>query len=153
MTDPAAVVAEAGRVCRTGGHVALIDLVSPDEALAATYNELERIRDPSHTRALPPSELDALAAGIGVIVVADDREHDLPVEGWMERALTPEPGRAEIRARLRAELDGGAATGMRPRETDDGLVFTQSWRLLLTRVVAVPEAGISGADGRHGRQR
>lgn len=142
MTDPAAVVAEAGRVCRAGGHVALIDLVSPDGALAETYNELERIRDPSHTRGLGRAELDRLAASIGTIAATADREHDLPVEGWMERALTPAEGRREIAARLRTELGGGAPTGMRPRETADGLVFTQSWRLVLIRVIKVP----SGRD-------
>ncbi len=153
MSDPAAVVAEAGRVCRAGGAVALIDLVAPGSGLAATYDELERIRDPSHTRALPGDELDELAAGIGPIVAAADREHELPVEAWMERALTPERGRREIRARLRAELDGGPATGMRPRETAGGLVFTQSWRLVLARAVAVPRAGVPGGDGRLGGPR
>lgn len=71
----------------------------------------------------------------------------------MERALTPEEGRREIRARLRADLAGGAATGMRPREGPGGVVFTQSWRLLVVRVIAVPRAGISGGDGRHGGRR
>lgn len=133
MTDPGAVVAEAARVCRAGGQVALIDLVSPDDGLAASYNELERLRDPSHTRALLPGELDELAASVGAVVAVADRDHDLPVEGWMERARTPDPARREIRARLRAELDGGLPTGMRPRQGPDGLTFTQSWRLVVAQ--------------------
>lgn len=153
MTDPAAVVTEAGRVCRAGGHVALIDLVSPEGGLGRIYNELERLRDPSHTRGLLPSELDGLAAGVGTIVAADDRDHELLVEDWMERAHTPDSARREIRTRLRAELDGGEPTGMRPRESPDGLHFTQSWRLLLARVIAVPNAGISAGDDHHGRGR
>lgn len=153
MTDPAAVVAEAARVCRAGGQIALIDLLSPDGDLAAPYNELERIRDPSHVRGLRRAELDELAASVGTIVAADDRDHDLPVEDWMERSRTPEAGRTEIRSRLRAELNGGEPTGMRPREGADGLLFTQSWRLLLVRVIAVPEAGMSAGEGRYERQR
>jgi ubiquinone/menaquinone biosynthesis C-methylase UbiE len=52
---------EMARVCRRGSRVAIIDLVSPDDpAVAATYNHLERLRDPSHTRALAAAELRAL---------------------------------------------------------------------------------------------
>lgn len=133
MIDPGAAVAEATRVCRSGGHVALIDLVSPDGGLAESYNEIERLRDPSHTRGLLPGELDELAAGAGTIVTTADRDHDLPVESWMERARTPQAARRTIRARLAAELDGGTPTGMRPSRTSDGLEFTQSWRLVVAQ--------------------
>src|SRR5437764_7739159 len=58
--QPERQIAEMSRVCRSGGHVAIIDLVAPDETLAADQNRLERIRDPSHTRALPVAELSQL---------------------------------------------------------------------------------------------
>lgn len=129
MTDPGAVVREAGRVCRSGGHLALIDLVSPAGGLAAVYNDLERIRDPSHTEALTADELDSLASEQGAIVASDDRDYDQNLERWFGTARAPEDARREVRGRLEAELAGGEPTGMRPRETPEGLVFTQAWRL------------------------
>ena len=49
-----------------GGRVALIDMVSPDDpAVALTYNHLERLRDPSHVRALTADELQGLVREVG----------------------------------------------------------------------------------------
>src|SRR5436190_1162750 len=58
--DPAAVAREMARVSRPGGLVAVIDMAAEDGRIAARRDELERIRDPSHTRALEPSELTGL---------------------------------------------------------------------------------------------
>ncbi len=154
LARPEAAIRELARVVRPGGLVLVVDQIAPDGPGAAALQErIETLRDPSHVRGLRRAELDELAASVGTIVAADDRDHDLPVEDWMERSRTPEAGRTEIRSRLRAELNGGEPTGMRPREGADGLLFTQSWRLLLVRVIAVPEAGMSAGDGRYERQR
>lgn len=135
VPDPAAVVREAARVCRDGGHLALIDMVAPDdEATAATLNELERLRDPSHATALTAGALEALASREGAIVDRDVREQSLVVDAWLERARTPTPARDALVARLRAELAGGRPTGMRPHETAAGLSVTQRWQLLVVRL-------------------
>jgi SAM-dependent methyltransferase len=66
--DPKAVFAEMVRVCAPGGRVVVVDTcASPDPAKAAEFNRLELLRDPSHVRALPLSELKGLfhAAGLG----------------------------------------------------------------------------------------
>ncbi|MEK3684326.1 hypothetical protein [Paenibacillus sp. FSL R10-2736] len=52
-----AFISEAYRVLKTGGRLQLIDNVVPeDEVLGRFYNEVEKLRDPSHVRALPKSE-------------------------------------------------------------------------------------------------
>ena len=52
------VLAEMVRVTRPGGQVALIDIITSERPEKADlHNALERTRDPSHTRALPLSEL------------------------------------------------------------------------------------------------
>jgi ubiquinone/menaquinone biosynthesis C-methylase UbiE len=51
--DPAAVLAEMRRVCRSGGRVVVADLMaSPDPEKAAAFHRMEMLRDPSHARAL-----------------------------------------------------------------------------------------------------
>ena len=65
FADPVVEVAGMARVTRRSGTLAIIDLLSPDDAeLADRYNRFERMRDPSHTRALTGAELrDLLEAG------------------------------------------------------------------------------------------
>jgi SAM-dependent methyltransferase len=55
--DPAAVLAEMARVCAPGGTVLVVDTeASADPEKAAEFNRIERLRDPSHTRALRLAE-------------------------------------------------------------------------------------------------
>ena len=66
--DPGAVLREMVRVCAPGGRILVIDTqASEDPVKAAEFNRLELLRDPSHVRALPLSELKSLfhAAGLG----------------------------------------------------------------------------------------
>src|SRR5947199_4692142 len=59
--EPRAVLAEMKRVCAPGGRVALVDVAaSEDPAKAAALNRMEKLRDPSHVRALTQAELEAL---------------------------------------------------------------------------------------------
>jgi SAM-dependent methyltransferase len=61
FTDPEGVLAEMKRVCAPGGKVVVIDVaISPDPAKAAAYNHAEKLRDPSHTRALSLAEFELL---------------------------------------------------------------------------------------------
>jgi len=66
--EPLAVLREMVRVCAPGGRIVVVDSCpSEDQEKAAAFNRLELLRDPSHTRALPLSELRNLfaAAGLG----------------------------------------------------------------------------------------
>jgi len=68
FVDAAVVLREMVRVCAPGGRIVVADSCpSEDKAKAAAFNRLELLRDPSHTRALPLSELKSLfaAAGLG----------------------------------------------------------------------------------------
>ena len=59
--DPQAVFREMVRVCQPGGRILVADTcVSSDPKKAAEFNRLEKLRDPSHVRALPLAELEAL---------------------------------------------------------------------------------------------
>jgi SAM-dependent methyltransferase len=63
--DPLQVLKEMRRVCRRGGRVVVADS-APDASKADAFNRMERLRDPSHVRALPLEELLDLFAAAGL---------------------------------------------------------------------------------------
>ena len=132
--DPAAVLAEMARVCRAGGRVAIFDMVVAEPERAEDYNHRERLRDPSHTRALTAEELRATMEGAGLeIGHFVERDQPLPLERWLAQTRPSDEVSAQLRAELEAELSGGAATGMRPQRRDDELYFTQRWAIAMGR--------------------
>ena len=94
LLEPAAVLAEMRRVCAPGGMVMVIDSVpAPDKA--AAFNAMERLRDPSHTRALAVAEHVALFARVG-LEPPRQTFYRLPtdLDGLLARSF-PNPGDAE----------------------------------------------------------
>lgn len=63
--DPLAVLKQMRRVCQPGGRVVVADS-APAADQADAFNRMERLRDPSHVRALSPEELRALFAEAGL---------------------------------------------------------------------------------------
>jgi hypothetical protein len=91
----------------------VIDMVSEPGEAGARHNELERLRDPSHTRALEEDELlDALAAASVEATIAAERRQRLPAVPWLERAASPDAPRERILAALEEEAAGGPPTGL-----------------------------------------
>jgi SAM-dependent methyltransferase len=64
--EPKAVLAEMVRVCRPGGRVAVIDVFTSSPEQAEAYNRVEKLRDPSHVRALSLEDLTALCRDAGL---------------------------------------------------------------------------------------
>ena len=60
FSDPAGVFAEMVRVCRPGGRVTVCDVFATSPEQGEAFDQMERYRDPSHTRALQRVELDGL---------------------------------------------------------------------------------------------
>ena len=122
------------RVCRPGGRVAIIDLVAAEPALAAEQDRLERMRDPSHARALPIAELRTLLEEAGADVFRETfHDQTLSVERWLDQAAPPAERADAIRMELRGELDGGAPTGMRPLVEDGELHLTHRYAIVVAR--------------------
>src|SRR5262245_22125771 len=64
--DPMAVLAEMVRACSSGGRVAVIDVFTSSPEQAEAYDRVEKLRDPSHVRALPLEELTGLCHDAGL---------------------------------------------------------------------------------------
>ena len=98
FTDPPGVFAEMVRVCRPGGRVTVCDVFTTSVEQGKAYDRLERYRDPSHTRALQVSELDALFSRLAD-VRREYYKYPVDVEDLLSRAF-PEPGGAEAFRRM-----------------------------------------------------
>jgi ubiquinone/menaquinone biosynthesis C-methylase UbiE len=118
--DPAAPLAEMARCVRPGGRVVVADIVAAgDPSVAARQNELERLRDPSHTTMLSAGELVELLAGAGLEDVRiESREIVRPLAPWLDQTGADEAVRTRVIAALRADAAGGPSTGFSPRERD-----------------------------------
>lgn len=67
LQDPQAAMNEMYRVCKDQGKLVLIDQVaSADPMRADALNRMERLRDPSHVRALTLPEMQGLFANLGL---------------------------------------------------------------------------------------
>ncbi|PYM16880.1 MAG: methyltransferase type 11 [Candidatus Rokuibacteriota bacterium] len=128
-------LSEMVRVCRSAGRVAVIDLLSPDDAaLAERYNGYERLRDPSHVRALTRDELTRLIETSGLAIEeAAVRDVQVVTERWLAMTQTPESAAQRIRAALAEEVAGGTPTGMRAVARDGAVGFLHAWAIVIAR--------------------
>lgn len=91
--DPLAVLKEMARVCAPRGRVVVADVeASADPAKAAEFNRMERLRDPSHVRTMPVSELKSLFGAAG-LPQPEETSYELrdALENLLARSF-PNPG-------------------------------------------------------------
>jgi SAM-dependent methyltransferase len=84
-------LAEMARVLKPGGQIIVVDIISPeDDALADFINQIEVLRDPSHSRDWTIAEWQAAGEEIGVPFAVAAR-WDLPLDfaDWTARQQTP----------------------------------------------------------------
>jgi SAM-dependent methyltransferase len=104
FTNPKAVMSEMVRVCSPSGKVMVIDVApSPDKVDA--YNHVEKLRDPSHTRALILAEFEDMAASAGLHTIKTDfYKLEMELEKQLQASF-PNPGDADkIRQLFREDL-------------------------------------------------
>jgi ubiquinone/menaquinone biosynthesis C-methylase UbiE len=122
--DPHAVLTEMKRVCTPGGKVVVVDVTaSPDPQKAAAYNHMEKLRDPSHVRGLPLTELEML---FQQTALPTPRKTFYRLEGEVEDLLQrsfPNPSDADKIRRIFVEALDNDGLGMDVRRQGNKIRF------------------------------
>src|SRR5205823_4625121 len=114
---------------------------SEDPAKAAALNRMEKLRDPSHVRALTLAELEGLFPGVGLPaprVTFYQLEADL--EGLLERSF-PEPGDAEKIRRMFIDSLQDDGLGLGTHRRGDRVVFAYPVAVLVAARAASRAGG------------
>jgi SAM-dependent methyltransferase len=128
------VIEEIFRVLRPGGTFVLADVISSEvPAEAELQNAIEILRDPSHVRMLPGSELTSLVKEAGFAIeslTTWDKPREF--EEWM--AIVNDASRVPpLRAVVRALANAGASAGMGLSVDGEKIKFFHRWNLIAAR--------------------
>jgi ubiquinone/menaquinone biosynthesis C-methylase UbiE len=127
-------VSEAARVLRPGGILAVVDNVVPNDTSASVYvNAVEKLRDPSHERALSVDEWLAAFNEAGLIVLHHEvAPKSMEYTTWAERMEPTRETIAELR-RLLTEAPESAAAYFQVYTTDQELFFHLNEAIIIGR--------------------
>ena len=121
--EPQAVLAEMVRVCQPGGRVAVVDVFMSTPEQAEAYNRMEKLRDPSHTRALLLAELTGMFHDAGLTEMKT-AFYKLDVE--LEKLLTAsctKPDDAQVVRKIFEDDLGVDRLGVGANRQNDGIHF------------------------------
>jgi ubiquinone/menaquinone biosynthesis C-methylase UbiE len=132
---PDRVLAEMQRVAKVGGRLLVADMLSDEDAAKAAYhNATERLCDPSHVRALPPSEFGRMFESAGLEIVQQSTfAMDNDFDEWLEHGGPGPDAARQIVERMEASI-ADDRSGLRVRREDGKLRFTYAVAVFLLRV-------------------
>ncbi|MHB9138550.1 MAG: class I SAM-dependent methyltransferase [Victivallaceae bacterium] len=102
--NPKAVLKEMIRVCKPGGTVMAADVaIAP--ACAADYDQMEKLRDPSHARALTDAEFLSMFRDSGLAGLrTESYSVEMELETQLAASFPPPGGKDQIRAMFKADI-------------------------------------------------
>lgn len=131
---PAQPLAEMARVLKRGGAFVVADVSSSEVAEESElHNAIEILRDPSHVRMLPESELLGLISDAGLVVEHHTHwDEAREFEEWVRIVDDPDrvsPVRTVVRTLARLGQHAGTGWSV----ADGKIVFFHRWHLIVAR--------------------
>jgi SAM-dependent methyltransferase len=122
MPDVPGVVREMARITRSGGKIGVFDMTTSESPEESAYlNLVERLRDPSHARALPISEAVEVIGLAGFdLDRVDTAGLELDVDDWIARAEQSPDEARRVRELLADAVGTRRFGGRRVRRDEAG---------------------------------
>ena len=135
FADPKTVFREMSRVCKTGGLVVNVDMVSDENStIRVSQNSVERMMDTTHTAMLSPSQLVQATTEAGLTMLNYlSRRVRVSFDEWQPHVSQQSEAYRSARHALEAELAGGKRTGMQPFIEGDELYFIHVWGVMIAQ--------------------
>lgn len=137
--EPLRALGEMRRVAAPGGRIVVADS-APSAAKADAFNAMEKLRDPSHTRAMPVAELRGLFASAGLPEPQIEQTRlALELDSFLARSYPP--GGDRDKDRLRAMFDSALVEDrldVEPRREGGTVCFSIPVAILAAQV---PDVG------------
>jgi ubiquinone/menaquinone biosynthesis C-methylase UbiE len=143
--DVTKFVAEAHRVLKPGGTFALVDNIAPDiattpgfdrtalAAAAADYNAFEKLRDPSHGRALAIREWISITQAIGFRIAAQEiARKTMDFATWCQTMSVPAHVVPQL-TRMLDEASPALSAFLSPTRDGDSRGFTLAELILIAK--------------------
>jgi SAM-dependent methyltransferase len=131
---PSRVMSEIFRVLRPGSSFVIADVISSEvPGESELQNAIEILRDPSHVRMLPGSELTSLVGEAG-FAVESQTTWDKPRSFGEWMGIVNDPSRVPpLRAVVWALANAGASAGMGLSLDGEEIRFFHRWNLIAAR--------------------
>jgi ubiquinone/menaquinone biosynthesis C-methylase UbiE len=135
FVDPLGVLREMARVCTRPGRIVVADMAASDDpGRAGALNRMEKLRDPSHTRALSLAELRGLFADAAL---PQPRETYYDVRADFDRLLAtsfPAEGDVAMIRQMFAESLADDGLGMKTRRKDNKILLSYPIAILAVEI-------------------
>lgn len=131
FVNPEKVFYEMKRVLKKGGKLVIWDMEATEESLRQINDEIERMRDPSHTRILSRKEFEKMFQKDFTLQCEESILVPVNLKNWMELTQTPKDVQRKIIDLMKKDLSFGEQTGFLPYIKESEIMFDHRWLLLI----------------------
>ncbi len=134
FANPQLAIGEMARVCKTGGRVMIMDVVSSeDKSKSDLHNQMGKLRDQSEVRQWQCSEIERMVKKAGLTVTkVESWSHVMAFDEWIRLGGADPETTKKIRQMMIDSMDGDKA-GLSPEFRDGELVFTWTTGIIVAR--------------------